>query len=125
MNIKKVGIVGLGAISNRHIDAILSTDGFELVSVCDIDKKITKSFSKRLSVNGYVDLDNMLKNEKLDMVSILTPNSTHYDNMKTCIENNVNFLVEKPVTLNKSNLNEVINLCENKKYSCYLFCLMN
>lgn len=119
MNIKKVGIVGLGAISNRHIDAILSTDGFELTSICDIDKNITESFSKKLSVNGYIDLDTMLKNEKLNMVSILTPNSTHYDNMKTCIENNVNFLVEKPVTLNKSNLTEIINLCENKKINGY------
>lgn len=119
MEIKKVGILGLGAISNRHIDSILNNKNFKLVSVCDINQKITKSLSKKLSVNGYTELEKMLKNEDLDMVSILTPNSTHYDNMITCIENGVDFLVEKPVTLNKSKLIDVIDLCEKNNINGY------
>jgi predicted dehydrogenase len=116
---KKVGIVGLGAISNRHIDAIRGNDYFELVSVCDLDKRLADGVAKKLKIKSYYDLDIMLAQEKLDMVSILTPNSLHVDNMISCINNTTDFLVEKPAVLKKSDLYNVIKLCRESKVNGY------
>ena len=51
----KVGIVGCGAIFNRHVASIKDNKNFKLVAICDIDKNIEEDFSKNLNVKYYTD----------------------------------------------------------------------
>ena len=39
----KVGIIGCGAIFQRHYESIQANDNFELVSICDVDEEKTKN----------------------------------------------------------------------------------
>jgi UDP-N-acetyl-2-amino-2-deoxyglucuronate dehydrogenase len=122
MNCKKIGVVGLGAISNRHIESICNNNFFKLISVCDVNKKITDSVSKKLSVNGYYSIDDMIKNENLDIITILTPNGIHLENMISCINNGIDFIVEKPAALKKEDLINVIEL--SKKHNVNGYCVL-
>jgi len=74
----KVGIIGCGRISSKHIEAIINNrERMELVSVCDIfeDRALEKSLEykknvKSSNVNIYSDYKTMFDNEKLDIVTI-------------------------------------------------------
>ena len=75
----RVGIIGLGAISNNHIRSLLSLDGVNLCAVCDIvpERIVKKVVEHNLSVNTYTDYKEMIAREELDAVHILTPHFLH------------------------------------------------
>ena len=48
----KVGLLGAGGISNRHITAYLEhTDRVQLTAVCDIDETRAQEFAKKAGYN--------------------------------------------------------------------------
>jgi predicted dehydrogenase len=55
-----------------------------------------------------------LINLKSDIIHITTPPESHYLIGKTCIENNVNILVEKPFTTKYEDTEKLINLAKKK-----------
>ena len=69
-----------------------------LAAVCDMDKVRMETFSKNFHVPGYASLDQMLKKEKLDAVTICTPASTHFRIATEALSHGVNVFVEKPMT---------------------------
>lgn len=97
----KVGIIGTGGISNQHIHSYLSDSRVELVAFCDINAERVKMMSEKYGVaKTYTDCREMLKNEKLDMVSVCTWNSAHAECTIAALEAGVNVLCEKPMALN-------------------------
>ena len=74
-----IGIIGCGRIFNKHLSAIKKNKNFNLSAICDVDANAFKKLDK-LNINFYLDIVKMVNNEKLDMVSILTPSGLHYKN---------------------------------------------
>jgi predicted dehydrogenase len=92
--IMNIAIIGCGRISKKHIEAI-KKNNLNLVAVCDID--IEKA--KKIGVSYYKDYKEMLKKEKIDIVSILTPSGMHYQNALEIMEYKKHLIIEKPMTL--------------------------
>jgi predicted dehydrogenase len=92
--IMNIAIIGCGRISKKHIEAI-KKNNLNLVAVCDID--IEKA--KKIGVPYYKDYKEMLKKEKIDIVSILTPSGMHYQNALEIMEYKKHLIIEKPMTL--------------------------
>ncbi|MGL5122780.1 MAG: Gfo/Idh/MocA family protein [Fusobacteriaceae bacterium] len=88
-----VGIVGLGVVSKVHIPICKDTNN--LVAICDIDTKKTEKFEDN-NIKKYSNFMDMLNNEKLDVVHILTPHNLRYEIIKACCEKSINILIEKP-----------------------------
>ena len=73
----------------------------------DIDPARGKDFARRLGIapeRAYGDWREMLAGEKdradrLDLVTVATPNSTHYEITKAFLEAGINVLCEKPMTV--------------------------
>jgi len=116
MNKLNIAIVGAGRIGNRHADRIAEVA--TLKGVYDILKENSISISKRLNVACYESLDQMLE-EKLDLVSICTPNGQHYSDAKYFLSKGINVLVEKPMTLKSEEALDLIKIAE--KHNCRLF----
>ncbi|HPO49853.1 MAG TPA: Gfo/Idh/MocA family oxidoreductase [Spirochaetota bacterium] len=103
----KVGIIGCGRISSKHIEAIINNrERMELVSVCDIfeDRALEKSLEykknvKSSNVNIYSDYKTMFDNEKLDIVTIASESGYHSEIAIRALENKINVIVEKPMAL--------------------------
>ena len=92
-----IGIIGLGRIFNKHLNAINKNKNLKLVAVCEIDQnKLDKI--KIPKINKYKSIHSMIANENLDMVSILTPSGFHLKNFLEVSKNVKNILVEKPLT---------------------------
>lgn len=100
----KVGLVGVGGISGAHIPAWEAMENAELVALCDIRaERMEKYDSKRC----YLDFDEMLANEELDILDICLPTYLHADFAVKAMEKGINVICEKPISLKQEDVERV------------------
>jgi predicted dehydrogenase len=92
----RVGVVGTGGWGKNHVRVLNELDS--LAAICDLDKDRMKLYSGKYRVPGYLSLDEMIKKEHLDAVTICTPASTHFAVASKTLEAGLNTFVEKPMT---------------------------
>ena len=71
---KKIAIIGCGKIFSKHYEAIKiqKRKKMRLVAVCDKNNTLLNQIKDK-TINKYTNLNDLFKNEKLDLISILTP----------------------------------------------------
>ncbi|MCK4526063.1 Gfo/Idh/MocA family oxidoreductase [candidate division WOR-3 bacterium] len=107
----KVGVIGTGNMGKSHVRNYSELKEIEDVYVFDIDREKTK----RLKEYGVIVCDSIEEIlNKVDAVSICVPTKYHFDIAKMAIEKDIHCLIEKPITLNVREGEEIINLLENK-----------
>jgi UDP-N-acetylglucosamine 3-dehydrogenase len=92
----RVGVVGTGGWGKNHVRVLSELQS--LAAICDMNKERMDAFSKKFQVPGYGTLEEMLKKEKLDGVTICTPASTHFAMASEALAAGVHAFVEKPMT---------------------------
>ncbi len=94
----RVGLVGCGRISRRHIDAISESKGIRVSCVCDIDEDKAKRTSLELDVPYYTDYRKL---QNVDVISVLTPSGLHPRHASEIAEQcSARYIVvEKPLSL--------------------------
>lgn len=106
----RVGIVGCGKIFPAHLRAISENrDKFELVAVCDNDTAVIDSLCIEPTISKFIDYENMLlaMTNKMDMVTIATPNSLHFQQAQIALNHQFNVLIEKPVSFTKKDVEKI------------------
>jgi len=97
----KAAVVGCGGIANgKHIPAIKKIKDVEIVALCDIKPESLESTAKDHGLENakkYADYNEMLKSEKLDIVYVLTPNSSHAPISIAAMEAGCHVMCEKPM----------------------------
>lgn len=75
----KVGLIGTGGISNRHMIPYLERpDRVRLTAVCDIVESLAQDYATRAGVDEiYLDFEEMLQKADIDAVDICTGHSSH------------------------------------------------
>jgi predicted dehydrogenase len=71
-------------------------DAFDLVAVCDIDPESRRRAQERFGCTVYADYRQMLAQERLDLVSVVTRSDQHAAMACDCLGAGVNVLVTKP-----------------------------
>ncbi len=108
----RLGILGGGGdslIGVLHRVASSMFDRYEIVGgVFNPNYPDNVAFAKKLGLNEsriYIDFETMIveesklgKDERIEVVSVLTPNFLHYPMAKRLLENNFNVICEKPLT---------------------------
>jgi UDP-N-acetyl-2-amino-2-deoxyglucuronate dehydrogenase len=111
----RVAVVGCGRVSRTaHYAAIKGNPDFEFAAVCDIDRARADEWGRKNNVRAYYDLDAMLAEEKLDLVSINVPNGLHPRLARKAAERGVHILCEKPLGMRLDEVDALIALCEAK-----------
>ena len=119
---KRLAIVGCGKIFAKHFEAIKLQEkkkNLILIAVCDQSLKLLNKIEIK-NVNKYLSIDEMLRNEKIDIVSILTPSGFHFENAIKFIGKVTSIIVEKPLTLKISDSKKLINKCKKSKTNIYV-----
>ncbi|NTZ49254.1 Gfo/Idh/MocA family protein [Citrobacter gillenii] len=94
----RIAVVGCGRISKNHFGSIAKlSNEYELVAICDIDPEVLEKHKAEYNVPGYLLLDDMLKSEKLDLVTICTPSGIHASQTIKAAKAGVNVITEKPM----------------------------
>lgn len=104
-----IGIVGFGGMGNWHRETIETIDGLEVAGIYDISDA-RKAYAKEVGVHSYDSLEELLKDEQIDLVLVATPNDLHKPIAITAMRAGKNVVSEKPVTLNSSDLQEMIDV---------------
>lgn len=117
----RVGVIGLGEVSKVHIPIIEGTGKAELVAVCDIDSGLKEGYEH---IPFYIDYKEMIEKEKPDCVHICLPHHLHFKVAKTCIENGVNVLLEKPLSISYKEGQALVELASRSQVKVSL-CMQN
>ncbi|HCD46912.1 MAG TPA: hypothetical protein DEQ64_24950 [Lachnoclostridium sp.] len=102
----RIGIAGLGVISEIHRKVIGSLQGeAKVTAVCDCD---IRKKEKALDAVFYTDLAQMLKIEKLDCLHICLPHHLHVPAAKLAASMGVSVFMEKPAGLNTEDIDSLL-----------------
>lgn len=112
----KVGLIGFGFMGHMHFENYLrlAAEGvpIELTAICDIrieelkNEKVVGNISTDQSSYDlssfrlYSDMEDMLKNEQLDIIDIALPTYLHADVSCDLLERGYHVFCEKPMALN-------------------------
>ncbi|MCI8730206.1 MAG: Gfo/Idh/MocA family oxidoreductase [Lachnospiraceae bacterium] len=116
----KYGLIGCGRIAANHIKAAIDNK-LEIVAVCDIILQNAQSLLKRngfesnKNIDCYDDYIKMIsEHPELDIIAIATPSGSHAEIAVYCIEHVINVIIEKPMAMNMSDAEQIIQLSEEK-----------
>ena len=117
----RVGIMGFGFMGQMHYKCWKAIEGAQVVAVCDINPNIEEDTKRAVGNIGdtdeaidfgsfelYTNLDKMLKDAKLDAVSITLPTNLHADCAIKALAAGVNVMCEKPMALNVKDCDRMI-----------------
>lgn len=105
----KIAVVGVGNISESHIDAYRHNEDAELYAFCDINEKRLQEKGKKYGVTRlYTDCEKMFAAlPEIDAVSVCTYNSAHKDVTIAALRAGKDVLCEKPMALNAAEAEEM------------------
>lgn len=96
----KVGIVGLGLVSDSHIKGYQSHPAAEVVAVCDLDGARAKQVAAEFGIpKYYTSFDEMLRDPDVNTVDITTPTMLHSSMTIAAARAGKHILCEKPFCL--------------------------
>ena len=110
----KIGIIGTGYWGKHYVRILNNYNNVKLEVICDkIQENLNKIKIVYPNLNVTTELNNIF-NYNLDAVVVVTPASTHYNIVKLCLNNNLHVLVEKPLTVDVDEAQELYKLSEEK-----------
>lgn len=96
-----VGIIGYGWVATAHIKTINMGDHAQVTAVYSSreldDKKLSEEWGS--TINSYTDLDKMLSNKKIDVVSVCSYSYQHKDHAIAAAKAGKHIFLEKPMAL--------------------------
>jgi predicted dehydrogenase len=117
----KFALVGCGRISKRHSELLGEgqIEGASLVAVCDIKKNRADDIAKKYNINSYSCMHEMMNNNKIDVVVVLTESGLHAKHTIELAKYGSHIVVEKPMALTLEDADMMIEACD--KYAIKLF----
>ena len=107
-------VLGAGVIANEMADTLQSMGRF-LYSIGNRTHEKAVAFAEKHGVQKVYDkIEDMFDDDQVDIIYITSPHNTHYPFMKKALEHGKHLLVEKSITLNSRELDEMIALAQEK-----------
>lgn len=117
----RIGLVGCGRISRNHFGSIEKhSDDLELAAICDIDPANLSSHAQTYKVPAYSDMEEMLLNEKLDLVVLCTPSGLHADQAVLAASHKVHVMTEKPMATRWSDGLRMVKACDANRVRLFV-----
>ncbi len=120
----KAGLIGVGGMGTGHLNNLIrfSKEGeiIKLDAICDIRPEKFEQKAQDFNIDlgerdssyqdykCYVDYEEMIEKENLDLVIIALPTYLHKEATIRCLEKGINVLCEKPMGLNVKECEEMI-----------------
>ena len=111
----RVGVIGYGYWGPNVVRNLHGTDNACVEIVCD--KSSAALARARKTYPGILttsDANEVLRSPNVDAVAVITPVWTHYELAKAALENGKHVFVEKPLTSNRAQAEELIEIAERK-----------
>lgn len=108
-----VGLIGYGMASRVfHAPFITTTPGLKLTKV--FERRSSASKEEYPFVEIVRDVEELLRDEAVDLIVVATPNSSHFELAGRALAAGKNVIVEKPFTITSLQAKELISLANEK-----------
>lgn len=112
-----VGVIGYGMSAKTfHLPFIESNDNFTFTAISTRQKEAVKS--KYNQVHVFETPEELIQSSLVNLVVITAPNNVHYKIAKSCLENGLHVVIEKPMVTSSIQAQALIELAN--KHSCLL-----
>ncbi len=99
-------------MGSYHLNVVSTLPTHELVGVFDAKLDYAKDKAELFNTEAFETYDALLQN--VDALTIAVPTHLHYEYAKKALERGIHVLVEKPITLDIAQAEELIALAKNK-----------
>lgn len=106
----RVGVVGVGYLGKFHAEKYARMSDVTLVGVVDADATQADSVARQIGTQAYYSHQDLIG--KVDAVSIVVPTPYHFSISKDFLDNDVDVLIEKPMTAELSEADTLIRIAE-------------
>jgi len=106
----KIAIAGLGFGKKVHLEALKESDHLTPVAIYHYDKKQKSILEKETGLDFFHNWEDLVKSPKIDGIIIATPPESRFKLAKQALENKKNLLLEKPVSISSSEIEELQRL---------------
>lgn len=114
----RFAIIGCGRIAQRHAEHI-AQQGI-LQAVCDVIPERAIALADKYQAIPYFSIEDLLKKEKPDVVSICTPNGLHVHHTILALNHGSHVLCEKPMAITVSDGKKMIDTANQAGKKIYV-----
>jgi UDP-N-acetylglucosamine 3-dehydrogenase len=107
-------VIGCGSWGRNHARVYDELPAVNLKAVADLNPQTAENIGRKHGVKWYTDIDKILSDPDIELVSICTPTITHAEIGLKAIEAGKHLLVEKPMTNTIQEAETLIRNAENK-----------
>jgi predicted dehydrogenase len=104
----RVGLIGLGAVGQVHLEAYRASALVEVVAIADVSQSALDAYKSETGLRTYSNHLQMLESEQLDIACVLTPASLHVPVALDCAQAGVAVLCEKPLSISSAECERLI-----------------
>lgn len=109
----KIGLAGLGRLGLIHADNIQGMKHVELTAISNLDESVNKQVQEKYNVPyAYTTYEEMIENQELDAVCIVTPSGFHTRHIELALEHNLHVFCEKPLGLEIEDIKQTCEVIE-------------
>ena len=105
-----LAVIGLGSVAQMvHLPNLMKINGAVVSAVAEVNRNRLNSVSEKYKINNrFTDYKDLLNNSDVDAVIITTPTHFHKQIAIDCLNAGKDVLVEKPLTRNVSEAEEIL-----------------
>ena len=107
-----ISLIGVGRMGQFHLNVINQINSINLAGIYDADKNHLNEISSKYNLNSFKSLDEAI--DKCDAVIIASPTKFHFDIAKKSVQKGKHVLVEKPMTENYIQAEELEAIVKEK-----------
>ncbi|MGI6739472.1 MAG: Gfo/Idh/MocA family protein [Christensenellales bacterium] len=111
----RTALVGCGKVADFHALAYAGLENSEFVACCDSDIERARSFAEKYNIKAYDNTSKMIRDSKVEMLSICTPHPLHASIAVEAANEKCNVLVEKPLAVSLDDCNKIIQAGEQNQ----------
>jgi predicted dehydrogenase len=108
----RAAVVGVGHYGRSHAEKYVQHPSADLVAVVDIDPDRAQAVGKEFGASIFTDYARIF--DSVDMVSVATPATTHFEIARAFLDQGIHVLVEKPIATDLQQADGLIALAEQK-----------
>ena len=108
----RVAVIGVGHLGEYHVQKYKALPQVELVGVVDVDEKRVREIAERYGTTAHSDHSGILS--QVDAVSLAVTTEMHFEVAKDVLANNVHMLIEKPITYDLKEADQLIRMARER-----------
>lgn len=112
MKTLNVGVIGLGAIGQKHCQVLSEIRQANIVALADINEEVLEKTAKTYQAEPFKDYKKMIQHPGLDAVVVATPDDLHREPCVLAAEAGKHILVEKPIATSEEDAQAIIDAAD-------------